>query len=279
MRKPKSRDEETKRAPVPRKGARSRAALDPTVLRELNAGRIATASLSEWLAIDMSELAGAALSEVLGKQELDALCKKARNARTLGIVQRMQTLGSELGAQLGTSASRKRALARLAKHPSDTVRGWVCYAIAADARLDLEHKLEALRPFAADAHFGVRELAWMAARPHVSAELQDGLRLLTDWTHEPDENLRRFASETTRPRGVWCAHIEALKREPELGLPLLGPLRADPSRYVQNSVANWLNDAGKTRSDFVDAVCKRWSRQSKSTATSYIVRRARRNLS
>ncbi len=103
-----------------------------------------------------------------------------------------------------------------------------------------------MRRFAADPHFGVREIAWMAVRDAVIGSLDESLALLQPWVSDADPNIRRFASELTRPRGVWCAQIEALKAEPWRALPLIEPLRADSSRYVQNSVANWLNDASKT---------------------------------
>jgi len=77
---------------------------------------------------------------------------------------------------------------------------------------------------------------------------------------------------------VWCAQFEAFKAEPWRALPLLEPLRADPSRYVQNSVANWLNDASKTQAQWVAQLCKRWAAESAAPQTTYIVRRALRTL-
>ena len=104
------------------------------------------------------------------------------------------------------------------------------------------------------------------------------LDLLQAWVTDANENIRRFACELTRPKGVWCAPVRALQAEPQRALHLLEPLRADPSRYVQNSVANWLNDASKTQGPWVESVCQRWGRESPCDATHYIVRRARRTL-
>ena len=42
-----------------------------------------------------------------------------------------------------------------------------------------------------------------------------------------------------------------------IGLPILEPLKSDYSKYVRNSVGNWLNDASKTQSGFVRKLCRR----------------------
>jgi 3-methyladenine DNA glycosylase AlkC len=169
----------------------------------------------------------------------------------------------------------------LATHPSDIARSWASQWLACTTQ-SLAEKLVAVRPFAADPHFGVREIAWMSVRNDVIAELENALVLLQPWVSDADANVRRFACELTRPRGVWCAQIELLKSQPWKAQALLEPLRADPSRYVQNSVANWLNDASKSQAQWVAKLCAGWMAQPQEAAarkaTQYIVRRAQRTL-
>lgn len=246
-----------------RKGARSRADIDPAVLVELNAGTAETMSLPESLAIDFAQL-------------LAAVCPQAEVAPMAAAASEGVTRRMALAAQLAVSAWGDEAVARLSVHGSDTARGWAAYAIGQLSGIGLERRLALIRPLADDPHFGVREWAWLGIRAHVAAEPLAALEMLSAWTAEPSSFLRRFASEATRPRGVWCAHIGALRADPRPGLVVLEPLRADPERYVQDSVANWLNDAAKDHPDWVRGVGAGWSGGGKATA--YIVKRAMRNL-
>ncbi|KAA1058334.1 HEAT repeat domain-containing protein [Azospirillum argentinense] len=255
----------TTTATAPRKGATRMADIPPEVLAGLNAGRRETATLAESLAIDFTALLAAAVPEAAGAVPFGP---------KEGVTRRMAAAGGAAVERLGPGA-----VERLAAHPSDTVRGWACYALAAAPGLTLAERLERVRPLADDPHFGVREWAWLALRPHIAAAIDEALALLTPWTAEPSERLRRFASEATRPRGVWCSHIGALKTDPARGLPVLDPLRADGARYVQDSVANWLNDAAKSQPGWVQALCARWETDSPDPdATRRIVRRALRSV-
>lgn len=249
---------------TPRKGARTIATIPPAILRQLNAGELAAANLVEALAIDFGKLMHAVTEGAVDARAIDP---------SEGITRRMSRAGRLLYAAYGA-----RGFQRFARHRSDTVRGWAAYVLAETPRLPIARKLELMKPLADDSNSGVREWAWLALRGELIAELEPALAALLPWTGNASANLRRFASEATRPRGVWCAHIEALKRDPELALGLLEPLRADPARYVQDSVSNWLNDASKSRPDWVRELCGRWNRESAAPATERIVRRALRSL-
>ena len=240
-----------------RKGAASRARVDPEVLTRLEAGTMETATLTEALAIRMDRLMAA----------VDPNVPLDRFDMMLGVVQRM--------AQGGALLRDHGDPSRLSGHSSDTVRGWVAFAIGQDPAVAPLDRIDAIRPFAADTHFGVREWAWMAVRAIIVADPLAVIERLTPWTHDADANVRRFASEATRPRGVWAASIPLLRKEPAHALPILMPLRFDNERYVEDSVANWINDAAKDRPDWVRDLLAAWQAEA---VAPRLIKRASRSL-
>lgn len=253
-------------AKTPVKSVRRMSDITPERLVELNSGAAETTVLTECLAIDFAQLMRTAFPDVPAElhQQLDG--------SSAGITARMAQ-AAELLHTHGTIR-----LSDLNSHPSDTIRGWACYFIAQQQHLALAEKLELIRPLADDHHFGVREWTWLAMRGDLIAQPELSFSLLQSWTNDPSYKIRRYACEAVRPRGVWCAHFNLLKTQPELALPILEALRSDPETYVQDSVANWLNDASKTTPDWVRTLCDRWLQESTSPSTARICKRALRTI-
>jgi 3-methyladenine DNA glycosylase AlkC len=238
-----------------RKGARTVATVDETVLSQLEAGTLETANLTEGLAINMAKLL-AVVAPHAPRNAIDL---------DLGIVQRMAQGGLAL----------RSTKSDLSLHPSDTVRGWAAFAIGQDEAIDPIKRLKAIKVFAADSHFGVREWAWMAVRAIVVANPLASIETFKPWVKDKDANVRRFASEATRPRGVWAASIPLLRQEPQHGLPILDALKHDAEKYVEDSVANWLNDAGKDQPQWVKLLLNQWK---KDGVSDMLIARAARRL-
>ena len=256
----------------PRRGARRKADVPPDVLAKLEQGLCESANLMEWLRIDMAALASI-IASVLEGPLADRLRAAALRTPGQGVLRRLEILG-ETFIDLD---ERGATWAALANHTSDVVRQWMVYAVNLKPNRALAERLDATLPFAADRNMSVRECAWMAFRPHLAEELHVALSLLQTHAASDDPNVRRFSIEVTRPRSVWGRHIPELKQKPELARPLLDSVRCDPYRYVQLAVGNWLNDASKSRPDWVISLCRDWQRCA-SKHTTAITKRGLRSI-
>ena len=104
-----------------------------------------------------------------------------------------------------------------------------------------------------------------AVRPFI---LKYGNRMIgemTQWSLHESAQVRRLASEGSRPRLPWAMAIPALKKDPTPLLPLLENLKGDPSESVRRSVANNLNDIAKDHPDVVIGIAAKWRGISKET--------------
>ncbi|MEM7162238.1 MAG: DNA alkylation repair protein [Bacteroidota bacterium] len=264
---------------VNRKGARKVQDVPEKVLHLLNKGEIETVNLTEWLAIDHLLLVQHVFPNLgLGKNEVSAIVQAIQSNKKATAMNRTRVIGTSLYERLEDESSLEKMFEKLSTHSSDAIRAYAPFLIGLNDKLDIEQKLEKARALIADKHFGVREVVWMALRPEIDQHLDAAIQFLSTWTSDQDENIRRFITESTRPRGVWCKHIERLKEHPELALSFLDPLKADGSKYVQDSVGNWLNDASKTKPQFVIDLCDRWEKESPRKETIKIIKRARRTI-
>ncbi|AZA77935.1 DNA alkylation repair protein [Chryseobacterium sp. G0186] len=260
-----------------RKGARSIKDIPSDILMQLNRGEIETANLTEWLAVDQRILLQNLLHQNGWGEYLNPILEKVDQLKK----QTVNTINEAIGLgilDLVLINNDKEFLLKISTHQADLVRCWAAYTIGGNTSLTLNEKLKKIQHFASDHHFGVREICWMTVRPDISNNLAESISILSEWTTHTDENIRRFASESTRPRGVWCEHIQELKENPGLGLEILEPLKSDSSKYVQDSVGNWLNDASKSQPEFVVEICDEWLRESNTKETRCIVKKALRTI-
>ena len=130
--------------------------------------------------------------------------------------------------------------------------------------------MEALKFFTP---FGSSEFA---IREFLKRDLHRTLAVMHEWSHDPDEHVRRLASEGCRPRLPLSFRLVELVADPAPALPILENLRADPSLYVRKSVANHLNDISKDHPDKTLSVLHSWDRDHPHTA--WIAKRALRTL-
>ena len=253
---------------VKRKGARRIVDIPPDILEQINQGEIETANLTECLALDFAKLMSYALPDIN-----DTAIAQMKAASELGWMNRTRLAPKLIYECFGASI-----IDTLLAHTSDNVRGWASGVVALIPNLSIEERLNLIKPLADDPNSGTRETVWLLMRERIADNIEASIQALIPWTASDRENIRRFATESTRPRGVWCSHILKLKESPELGLPLLEPLKSDSARYVQNSVANWLNDAAKSQPDWVVNLTNRWLDESSTKETHYIVKRGKRSL-
>lgn len=137
-------------------------------------------------------------------------------------------------------------------------------------RDDFDRSLDALKFFT---QFGSSEFA---IREFLRLDLHRTLRVMTRWSRDDNEHVRRLASEGSRPRLPWSFKLRELIADPSPVAPILENLRADPSLYVRKSVANHLNDITKDHPAWVLERIGGWDLENKHTA--WIAKRALRTL-
>lgn len=261
-----------------RKGARKADDIPSEVLELLNKGAIETANLTEWLAVNQFKLIDNTFPSLGLEKYIEDVKESINQLKKITTMSTVKVVGEMLYELASEEGQLQKVLDALSNHKSDTIRCYATYLISLNTKLSIKKKLENSKRLIADKHFGIREIVWMALRPEIEKDLKNSIALLAEFTKDKDENIRRFATEVCRPRGVWCKHIESLKNKPEQALVLLENLKADKALYVQNSVANWLNDASKSQAKFVVDLCNKWKEDSPTKETEKIIKRALRTI-
>jgi 3-methyladenine DNA glycosylase AlkC len=263
-----------------RKPAKRIAEIPEEVLKTLHAGAIQSKNLAEWLAVDRLKVLDSIISErthaSLDVRQLSAAKRElGESTREVTALKQSMAMGNAISQHCRVGEELWKWMST---HTSDIVREWAAIVVGLDKQLTFSKKLVWIKPLADDDNAGLREIAWLALRADVAADPIAAIKSLVPWTGSRAERLRRYASEITRPRGVWTSHIPLLKEQPELGLPILQPLFSDDSKYVRDSVGNWLNDAAKSHPDWVTSLIQDWKTNSPTKETAAIAKRAMRSL-
>jgi 3-methyladenine DNA glycosylase AlkC len=95
-------------------------------------------------------------------------------------------------------------------------------------------------------------------RPYLARDPERALAFLHTWARDTNPHVRRLVSEGTRLRLPWASRVGWLDQNPERVLALLELLKDDPSTMVRRSVANNLNDLGRTRPDLLIRTAAAW---------------------
>ena len=226
-----------------------------------------------------------ALARAAGQRDWPALAAAAERLEPLALRARADLLAgallSDLDGGRGHGAGYERAAATFRAALQDPeFSGWpiwpVSEAAVTLALLDGRHRSfdDAL---ALLAELTPRLTGEFAIRRLLIEDLDRALAIIADWTHYPDGQVRRLASEGTRPYLPWAVRVPEIIARPGATLPLLDALHRDESEYVRRSVANHLNDVARHAPDEVVAAAGRWSADP-GEHTAWVVRHGLRTL-
>lgn len=196
----------------------------------------------------------------------------AHDLDNLGIMQRMRQVAAGFAETLPQDYAK--ALAILRELAPQIRHGFASIALAEFVVLrgmaEFDRSMEALRDFT---QFGSAEFA---IRHFLLSEPDRAIAIMRKWADHENEHVRRLASEGSRPRLPWSFQLKTLQANPEIAMPILEQLRADPSLYVRKSVANHLNDFSKDHPDWLVEKLANWDQSA--PETQWIVRQAVRTL-
>jgi len=119
--------------------------------------------------------------------------------------------------------------------------------------------------------------AEFSIRYFLKAQENKTLQQLSLWAKDENVHVRRLVSEGSRPRLPLAMRLHSFVQEPTPVLELLELLKNEPSRLVQRSIANNLNDIAKDNPDACVALLKRWKKE-KVVDIDYIIKHATRTL-
>lgn len=100
-----------------------------------------------------------------------------------------------------------------------------------------------------------------AIRYFLLSHPQQSLAFLASIASDENPHVRRLVSEGSRTRLPMAMRLQPFIQEPSAVLQLLELLKHEPTRLVQRSIANSLNDLSKDHPTLVTTLLKRWQQE------------------
>ena len=202
-----------------------------------------------------------AIARVAPNRDLTALREARGRLGPLGLRERADLLRDALLADLPGDYTELARIMRAARDEAPEFTGWLIWpvtsAIASKAVADgsAEAFDDALTLLA---ELTGRLSSEFAIRTLLRHDLDRALEHVLSWTASDDVDVRRLASEGTRPYLPWSTRVPEIQARAGITLPILDALYRDESEYVRRSVANHLNDLSRDAPDLVVETTARW---------------------
>ena len=120
--------------------------------------------------------------------------------------------------------------------------------------------------------------AEFAIRPFLINEPDKTLDKMKQWAKHKDWQVRRLASEGTRPRLPWGIQLPRFIESPSEILPILNELYDDNNLIVRRSVANNLNDIAKDNPEVAANLAATWLSTNESEQARWCAKHGLRTL-
>jgi 3-methyladenine DNA glycosylase AlkC len=203
----------------------------------------------------------AAIAQAAPGRDLAALRTTPARLDGLSLRERADLLADSLLSDLPGSYADLARVVRAAAAGTAPFTGWLIWPVtSAIARKAADENTDAAFDDAMDlmALLTPRLTAEFALRTLLRHDLDRALTIIARWTHSADHDVRRLATEGTRPYLPWSIRVPPILARPGVTVPLLDALYRDDSEYVRRSVANHLNDLSRDHPDLVVDTARRW---------------------
>ncbi len=123
-----------------------------------------------------------------------------------------------------------------------------------------------------------RHTGEFAVRPLMMTHTRSTMETLYKWSKDESVHVRRCASEGLRPLLPWAKKTRAALNEADLYMSILSALKDDPSKFVQKSVGNNINDLYKVDALLAQKIVDVWEAHPQSKPTQWIIKHGKRRL-